>query len=193
MEIWLEQNPMMRQLIQAIVGLVKNSLNRIVGNVSLSRRELEEVLLNIVSVLNSGPWSYIEDGIEFPILTPNLLVNFYHYQMKTQRQKRKRFKYIQKCKEVAWARWKKEYIKALIERHNMKTKDLMSLKKVEKVVIVYSTIATKGSGNWISSRTFFQDLLVQCEQFELKQASRIWNTLYNIYICLNLLVTLKHY
>ena len=184
---------MMRQLIQAIVGLVKNSLNKIVGNVSLSRRELEEVLLNIVNVLNSGPWSYVEDGIEFPILTPNLLVNFYHYQMKTQRQKRKRFKYIQKCKEVAWTRRKKECIMALIERHNMKTKDLMSLKKVEKVVIVYSTIATKGSGNWVLSRTFFQDLLVQCEQFELKQASRIWNTLYNIYICLNLLVTLKHY
>ena len=34
-----------------------------------------------------------------------------------------RFKYIRKCKEAAWLRQRKECIKSLRERHNMKTKD----------------------------------------------------------------------
>ena len=59
----------------------------------------------------------------------------------------KRFKYIQKCKEAAWLRWRKEYIKSLRERHNMKTKDPMSIAKVGEVVICHSDDRNKGK--WI--------------------------------------------
>ena len=35
----------------------------------------------------------------------------------------KRFKYVRKCKKAALLRWRKEYIKSLRGRHNMKNKD----------------------------------------------------------------------
>ena len=42
-----------------------------------------------------------------------------------------------KIKKIAWARWMKEYIIALRERHNIKTKDPMSSANVGKVVIIH--------------------------------------------------------
>ena len=56
----------------------------------------------------------------------------------------KRFKYIQKWKEAAWLRWRKKYIKLLRERHNMKSKDRMSIAKVGEVVIIQSDNRNKG-------------------------------------------------
>ena len=35
---------------------------------------------------------------------------------------RKRAKYIRKCKNNAWKRWKNEYLKSLREKHNMQSK-----------------------------------------------------------------------
>ena len=55
-----------------------------------------------------------------------------------------RFKYIRKCKEIVWLRWRKEYIKSLRERHNMKTKDPMSTAKVGEVVISHNDDRNKG-------------------------------------------------
>ena len=61
----------------------------------------------------------------------------------------KRFKYIRKCKEAAWLRWRKEYIKFLRERHIIKTKDPMSIAKFREVVICHSDDRDKGK--WILS------------------------------------------
>ena len=56
----------------------------------------------------------------------------------------KKFKYIWKYKEAAWLRWRKEYIKSLRERHNMKTKDPISIAKVGEVVVIHSDDRNKG-------------------------------------------------
>ena len=50
--------------------------------------------------------------------------------------RKKKIVYVNsKIKKIAWARWMKEYIIALRERHNMKTKVPMSSANVGKVVI----------------------------------------------------------
>ena len=36
------------------------------------------------------------------------------------RDLRKRQKYIQRCKEAVWKRWRYEYLTSLLERHNLK-------------------------------------------------------------------------
>ena len=36
---------------------------------------------------------------------------------------KKRYKYIKRCKEALWKRWKHEYLVALREKHNLKNKD----------------------------------------------------------------------
>ena len=127
---------------------MKNSLNKTVRKASLFWRELEKVLLNIENVFNSRHW--IEDDIEFPILTPNVLITGQNSSLPDENPEienkdlQKRFKYIRKCKDIAWARWRKKCIKAMREKHNMKTKDLMPLANVGEVEIIESDDWSKG-------------------------------------------------
>ena len=68
----------------------------------------------------------MEEYIEFPVLTPSSVVlgqqliipNEDPENIKDE-DKRKRQKYIQKCKEAAWKRWRSEYLTLLRERHNL--------------------------------------------------------------------------
>ena len=89
--------------------------------------ELEEVLLDIEIIPKNRPLTNIEEEIDCPILTPNSLilgrdVNFPEaapYESESEIMK-KRHKYIKRCKEALWKRWKHEYLVALRERHNLK-------------------------------------------------------------------------
>ena len=133
-----------------MISLVKNPLYKTVGKATLSWRELEEVLLDIENTLNNWPLTYVEDDVEHPILTPNTFVNGQNLMLPDKNLETgnkdlgKRFKYIRKYKEAAWLKWRKEYIKSLSERHNMKTKDAMSIAKVGEVVICHSDDRNKG-------------------------------------------------
>ena len=111
-----------------MVGMMKQCLYKSVGKANLTWNELEEVLLDIESTLNNRPLSYVEDDVQYPVLTPNSLafgeksfnleedVNIMEVDL------RKRAKYIKKCKENTWKRWREEYLKSLRERHNMRSK-----------------------------------------------------------------------
>ena len=104
-----------------MVGLVKNSLYKTIGKATLSWRELEEVLLDIENTLYNRPLTYVEDDVEYPVLAPNVLITGQNLSLPNQnletenKDLRKRFKYIRKCKEAAWFRWRKVYIKSLRE------------------------------------------------------------------------------
>ena len=71
---------------------------------------------------------YLEDDIQLPVLTFNTLV--YGEDMynlgddidSVNGDLRKRTKYIRRCKNNAWRRWKNEYLKSLSENHNMQSK-----------------------------------------------------------------------
>ena len=62
----------------------------------------------------------MEEDIAFPDLTPNLLVLGQQLIILNEDPKniedkdlQKRQKYIQKCKEAAWKRWRSEYLTSL--------------------------------------------------------------------------------
>ena len=57
-----------------MVGLVKNGLCKTFGKSKLEQKELEEVLTDRGTTLNNRPLTFIEENIQFPVLTPNLLV-----------------------------------------------------------------------------------------------------------------------
>ena len=57
-----------------MVSLVKNALYKIVGKSKLEWHELAEVLTDIDTTLNNRPLSYMEEDIDFPVLTPNSLL-----------------------------------------------------------------------------------------------------------------------
>ena len=92
---------------------------------NLSWKELEKMLLDIEITLNNRPLKYLEDDTQFRVLTPNTLgfgeetlylagdINM------IERDLGKRAKYAKKCKTSAWDRWKGEYLKSILERHNM--------------------------------------------------------------------------
>ena len=69
---------------------------------------------------------YIDDDIHFVVLTPNILI---HEQPITILEEqfddddeviKKQQRYIKRCKDAAWNRWNKEYLRSLREKYNMK-------------------------------------------------------------------------
>ena len=94
--------------------------------------ELEEVLIDIEIILNNRTLTYIEEKIDYPILTPNSSilgcdVNFPDAAPHESESKtiKKRHKYIKRCKEVLWERWNGNMsnVVALREKHNLKNED----------------------------------------------------------------------
>jgi hypothetical protein len=53
---------------ERMVGLVKQALYKTTGKANLRWEELEEVLLDIETVLNNRPLNYVEDDIQMPTL-----------------------------------------------------------------------------------------------------------------------------
>ena len=115
---------------ERLIGLIKASLYRTIGKAQLTWAELEEVLLDIEIILNNRPLTSIEEEIDYPILTLNSLIfgrdiNFPDaapHESESETIK-KRYKYVKRCKEALWKRWKHEYLVALREKHNLKHKD----------------------------------------------------------------------
>ena len=128
---------------ERLIGPIKASLYRTIGKAQLTWAELEEVLLDIKIIINNRPLTYIEEEIDHPILTPNNLilgrdVNFPDaapHESESETIK-KRHKYIKRCKEGLWKRWKREYLVALREKYNLKNNDKAFKINVGDVVLI---------------------------------------------------------
>ena len=103
---------------------------RTIGKTRLTWAELEEVSLDIEIILSKKPLTYIEEKIVYPILTPNSLIlgsdvsfsDVAPHKSESGTMK-KQLKYTKQCKETLWKRWKREYLVALRQEHNLKHKD----------------------------------------------------------------------
>jgi hypothetical protein len=109
-------------MFERMVGLVKNSLYKVVGSAKLTYKELQDVLLDIQIVLNNHPLTYCEDDVKLPVLTPNLLIlGKANYLLELPSEEieeddlRRRAKHLKKCKDALWRRWRNEYTRALRE------------------------------------------------------------------------------
>ena len=111
---------------ERLIGLNKARLYRTIGKAMMTWAKLEELLLDIEIILNNRPLTYIEEVIDYSILTPNSLilgrdVNFpdaARHKSESETMK-KRHKYIKRCKEALWKRWKHEYLVALREKNTI--------------------------------------------------------------------------
>ena len=95
----------------------------------------------------------MEEDVQHPVLTPNSLIFGQTNLIPTEEDKilvekdlRKRFKYVQACKNAAWSRWSKEYVTELRERHNLKNKVKNSSPDVGEVVMIKGD--HKSRGKW---------------------------------------------
>ena len=59
---------------ERMIGLIKQSMYKTIGNGFLLLEELREVILEVEVALNNRPLSYVEEDIQYPVLTPNSLL-----------------------------------------------------------------------------------------------------------------------
>lgn len=125
---------------ERLIGLFKSAS---IGNAMLRWAELEEVVLDVEVALNNRPLGYLEDDVELPVLTPHSMLHMnpsylpeleaYHVPDKDLR---KRAKYLNKCKEVMWNRWTREYLRSLREQHRQAGGEQTCHPNIGDIVIV---------------------------------------------------------
>jgi hypothetical protein len=139
----LSRAPWWGSQFERMVGLVKQAFYKTIGHGNFKWNELEEIIIDVETTLNSRPLCYVEDDVQLPLLTPNSML-FGQPNLIPQRDPnaiedrdlRKRAKHLRKCKDALWSRWSTEYIKSLRERHNLKhDRKEMALKPVDAVMI----------------------------------------------------------
>ena len=91
--------------VQEKIGLVKQAFNKRVGNGTLTWSELQDVLLDVEVALNNRPLSYVEEDVQLPLLTPNML-QFGHPNLLPEDHNQENpdllARYLAKCKDVVW-------------------------------------------------------------------------------------------
>ena len=94
-----------------MVGLVKQCLYKATGKAKLTKQELEEVIVDTEINLNKRLLMYIDDDIQFPVLTLNILIHGQPIIIPEEQSDdddkviKKRQRYIKRCKDAAWNRW----------------------------------------------------------------------------------------
>jgi hypothetical protein len=128
---------------ERMVALVKQAMYKVVGKALLSREELEDVLMDVELCLNNRPLSYVEDDVDFPVLTPNTMMFGQRYNPPEEdadnvsdRDLRKRARFIQRCKEHLWSRWTNEYLRGLREQHDLTHVDRTNTIAVGDILLI---------------------------------------------------------
>ena len=139
---------------ERLVGVVKQSFYKSMGRAYLTFGELEEVALEVEVAVNNRPLSYVEDDVELPVLTPNVMMHGLPNLLPEEDAEsvedvelRKRTRYLRRCKDILWSRWTTEYIRSLRERHNLKHKTKVLTLKVGDVVLIQSEERNRGKWN----------------------------------------------
>jgi hypothetical protein len=108
---------------ERLVGLVKQSLYKVIGASRLKWKELEEVVLDVEISLNNRPLTYVEDDVELSALTSNLMMTGESYVLPDEERDsmeeeeiKRRAKHVLRSKQAVWKRWTGEYMRALRER-----------------------------------------------------------------------------
>ena len=117
----------------------------------LKFNELEEILLDVEIILNNRPLSYVKDDVQLPLLMPNMMLLGQKIALLEQevtrikhKELRRRAKYLLKCRDNLWRRWKTEYLRTLREKHNLKFKDREPRVAVGEVVLIRGDEKNKG-------------------------------------------------
>ena len=128
------------------------AMYKVIGGGVLTWDELSEVLLDVETQINRRPLSYMEDDVKLPILTPSTFLFQRTSELPQQETWRitdrdlcKPAKFLKTCKDNLWRRWKREYLTALRERHNLTHKASKFQPKVEDVVIIKTDNKNRGT------------------------------------------------
>ena len=111
----LSRAPWWGRQFERMFGIVKKAFNRSVGNGTLTWAELQDMLLDVEVAQDNRPLSYVEEDVQLPLLTTNMLQfgcpNLLPDPEACHQENpdlRKHARYLARCKDVIWKRWSTE-------------------------------------------------------------------------------------
>ena len=129
--------------------MFKSALRKVLGGACVSFDELSTLLVEVESIMNSRPISYVYDDVhEGQAITPSILMcgkdltqlppNMFEYKFERKHPQtcRERLKYLDKIKTYFWTRWTREYLAELAEKHARAHKGEVREPKVDDIVLV---------------------------------------------------------
>ncbi len=144
----IELAPWQGGMWERLIRSTKRCLTKVIGKAMLSYYELNTILVEVESVVNSRPLTYIsddEDGISYP-LTPSQLINGRNLQctpcdnvyevVSTYESLSKRGRYQRNLLNQFSNRWKNEYLTSLLQAYRPKGIDKEPMIKVNDIVIL---------------------------------------------------------
>ena len=131
---------------ERIVGLVKRCLRKVIGKAKLSFLELEVVLCEVESNLNSRPLTYCYEDLGEEPLTPSHLLHGRRFSnlfsgaeakpdFENYNKLSTRFKYLHTKLNHFWKRWKTEYLTGLREVHKLQNRKQVVINPGDVVLI----------------------------------------------------------
>ena len=94
---------------ERLIGVMKSTLAKVIGNALLSYKELEEVFLDVECHMNNRPLCYVGEDFENQVVTPNILIrgktsvlldeSTLCFDDVSVKEVRKRLRFLQKCKD----------------------------------------------------------------------------------------------
>ena len=143
---------------ERLIGVMKSTLAKVIGNAFLSYKELEEVFLDVECHMNNRPLCYVGEDFENQVVTPNILIrgktsvlldeSTLCFDDVSVKEVRKRLRFLQKCKDDIRKRWTKEYLYSLEERTQKKVKaNKVRTPTVGALVLIKDSILQK-KGRW---------------------------------------------
>ena len=128
---------------ERLVGIFKGAFYKAIGNGMLSFGELAEIVTDVEVAINNRPLDYVEEDVQFPLLTPNSLLFLqpnYLPELESHHVEepdlRRRAKHLSRVKDAMWSRWSKEYVKSLRERHRLQGVKAVRAPLVGEIVII---------------------------------------------------------
>ena len=143
----VERAPWWGGFWERLIRSVKNCLKLSLGRMLVNLDELQTVLIEVESIVNSRPLSYIEDDIKSPLpLTPNnfltdseffdfpTVTNYNWKEIKNNVELFNLWKSRQRLRTIFWDRWRTEYLHQL--RSSVKNETNKFKIKIGDVILI---------------------------------------------------------
>lgn len=181
-----EMAPWMGGMYERLVKSVKQALERTYGDKVLQERQFEATVLEVESIVNSRPLTYVDGEQESPILTPNdfTMAKFsavpieYQRRVESDDALQKLWRSSQAHLDAFWRHWSNHYLILLRERNDHVKNPRYEAKKFpEKGDIVVMIEQGKKRSQWqmavVERRIHSSDGQIRAAQIRIEGGSRL--------------------
>jgi uncharacterized protein YaaW (UPF0174 family) len=150
----LSRVPWRGGLYERLIGIMKRSLSKSIGQSLLTYDEFKETLLDVEWFMNERPLTYFGDECDNKILTLNLLIRdspgqFLEEEIDKMNYTdervlvKERYNFLQRTLEQLLKRWQQEYLHALQERHTHNSDQQQEIPQQCSVVLITDAFDSK--------------------------------------------------